>query len=156
MLLTCQQSHNEIFEAGKEYNLIQPFRNCWTDETGKCSADLTKFESHQDRFLRLCGTAGKFIMEIPTTGHMVDLLVTDKHYIVYSHRPGSHWNIGGSHYYYFHDITTGEFQPMQQHGENRRNIPLLKEKIRKATAEKFVKILKDRYNVKSSPVLVLF
>ena len=29
--------------------------------------------------------------------------------IVYYHTRGNHWNISGNHYWYFHDIKTGEF-----------------------------------------------
>ncbi len=56
-------------------------------------------------------TASKFIIVEPGGTYpkkQVDLLLTEKYFIVYSHTRASSYNIGGSHYYYLHDLN-GEF-----------------------------------------------
>jgi hypothetical protein len=59
----------------------------------------------------LVAKAEKMLLVRPEVGLTVDILLTEKYLVIYAHSKGSHWNIGGRHYKYFHDLTTGEFIP---------------------------------------------
>lgn len=50
----------------------------------------------------------------PNKGQIADIIITDNYLILYYHTKGTHWNIGGTHYKYYHDINTGEFIPDQK------------------------------------------
>lgn len=100
------------FTVGKEYIINEPFTGwytCVNDNEIVCSVVLQSFESIKDRFAGL--PAKKKIIVRPCKGHTVDLLLTDKYFIVYSHTKGNNYNISGNHWKYYHSNTTGEFIP---------------------------------------------
>ena len=81
-------------------------------------------------------------MIIPQPGeNRVDIWVTDTSIILYSHRKGSKWNLGGSHWFYQHDKASGEFQ-QSYNGTNEK--PIAKERLLVADYKKLVAIQNER------------
>lgn len=117
MLLTCISVPDIYMGAltiGKEYNIYTRY-GCLLFELDngiETTMPPYAFECAIRRFESKIKTASKFILQKPggtPPRTMVDLLVTEKYFIVYSHTKGTHWNISGNHHRYFHDINTGEF-----------------------------------------------
>jgi hypothetical protein len=114
MKLSCTNNEGVIHGAlivGQDYTLTQVYNN-WYEVNG-ISVTLKNFESLKDRVKRLFATSTKIILPAPTKGVIVDILLTDKYIILYSHSRGNHWNVFGNHYKYYHDIDTGELIPDQ-------------------------------------------
>jgi len=129
-----------LLEVGKKYKLTERYKDCYM--IGEDSVRLSNFESPLQMLKRLCRTANKMILSKPVQGTTIDILLTDKYIVCYSHTKGNHWNISGNHYRYYHDIDTGEFIPEHETDPAHRK-PLLKERLLVADFKELQKIRKE-------------
>lgn len=114
MKLTCINTEKlpaNILEVGKSYDIKEPYKGVYVVNINgnECSVNLSNFESPFDIIYRLCLTADKIIISKPGQGTTVDLLLSESYICNYSHTKGSHWNLGGNHHKYYHDINTGNY-----------------------------------------------
>lgn len=96
---------------GQEYDLKELYYGRGLYSVNDTPVSLDNFESLVTTLLRFSETSPKMILTKPTRGVTVDILLTDSYIIVYSHTKGSHSNIFGNHYRYYHNNNTGEFIP---------------------------------------------
>lgn len=130
MLLRCTNNTgiDPIIEPGKDYEVFERWPGYY--EVDNIPVKLSNFETPLERFKRVSVNSVKKIIPSKRQGETVELLQTSTKLVFYSHTRGNHWNIGGNHWYYSHDVNTGEYIN-DMPGEK----PLLRQKLLKAELE---------------------
>lgn len=124
-----------LLTVGNSYELTEPYKGCFM--VNNCSVRLSNFESPIDIINRLVSVSEKMIISEPKQGLTVELLITDNYLVCYSHTKGNHWNIGGNHYKYYHDLNTGNYISVFDVNPEKENV-YLKCRLLKADYKRLV------------------
>jgi len=94
-------------------------------------------------FLNLIANGNKMVIPIYNNDYrhyiFKDVYKGISCFVIYCRKPGSYWNLSGSHWFYYHDAATGEFIESFNGGVT---VPTSKERLLKAD---FVLML-EKYN----------